>query len=84
VYCGTVYDVDELTVDHVQPRTRQGDHSGGNLVTACRACNTRKGQSSLASFLASDPVSRQNFFLYATTVWPRHLRALEQELKAKR
>ena len=32
-----------LTVDHVQPRMRGGDRSGGNLVTACGGCNARKG-----------------------------------------
>jgi 5-methylcytosine-specific restriction endonuclease McrA len=81
VYCGAVFASDELTVDHLQPRVQRGDHSGGNLVTACRACNTRKGGLSLASFLALDPVARSNFLLYATAVWPRHLRALEEEFK---
>ena len=39
---------DLLTVDHVQPRIRGGDRSGGNLVTACGACNARKGSMRLA------------------------------------
>jgi 5-methylcytosine-specific restriction endonuclease McrA len=81
VYCGQVFDVVDLTVDHVQPRVSQGDASGGNLVTACRVCNTRKGSHRLAEFLASDNTARENFFQYAVAVWPRHLRALEQELR---
>jgi 5-methylcytosine-specific restriction endonuclease McrA len=81
VYCGGVFEDVDLTVDHVQPRVRNGDHSGGNLVTACQACNTRKGARRLAEFLGSDPSVRQNFFLYATAVWPRHLRAVEEELR---
>ena len=43
VYCGERFEPDLLTVDHVQPRMRGGDRSGGNLVTACGACNARKG-----------------------------------------
>jgi 5-methylcytosine-specific restriction endonuclease McrA len=80
VYCGTIFDAVDLTVDHVQPRVRQGDRSGGNLVTACRACNTRKGDQRVATFLHHDPVARDNFFRYAKGIWPRHLRALEEEL----
>ena len=83
VYCGQVFDSDDLTLDHIQPRVQQGDQSGGNLVTACKSCNTRKGQSSLAEFLNAEPLTRENFFLYATAVWPRHLRALEQALNSK-
>ncbi len=80
VYCGNVFDVAELTVDHVQPQVRSGDRSGGNLVTACRSCNTRKGAQRLSTFLASDPVALRNFFQYSLSVWPRHLRTLEEEL----
>ena len=80
VYCAGVFDAADLTVDHIQPRARQGDRSGGNLVTACQSCNTRKGAHRLSVFLAEEPDARENFFRYAVSVWPRHLRALEQEL----
>jgi 5-methylcytosine-specific restriction endonuclease McrA len=82
VYCGGVFEDEDLTVDHIQPRVRQGDASGGNLVTACRTCNRRKGHQPLARFLASESLARENFFRYATAVWPRHLRAVEEELRA--
>lgn len=39
-YCGSKND---LTIDHVQPRSRGGDDSWENLVTACIRCNNRKG-----------------------------------------
>jgi 5-methylcytosine-specific restriction endonuclease McrA len=81
VYCGLVLDAASLTVDHVQPRLHLGDQSGGNLVTACQACNTRKGHQRLAVFLAADVGRRDNFFRYATAVWPRHLRAVRDELQ---
>ena len=33
----------DLTLDHVVPKHRGGGHSWDNLVSACRACNHRKG-----------------------------------------
>ncbi len=42
-YCGATPGRDQLTVDHVVPRSRGGDHSWENLVTACKPCNHRKG-----------------------------------------
>ncbi len=40
-YCGT--STNDLTLDHVIPRHRGGNHSWENLVSACRQCNHRKG-----------------------------------------
>lgn len=37
-YCGARAE----TVDHVVPRSRGGVHAWGNVVAACRRCNTRK------------------------------------------
>jgi 5-methylcytosine-specific restriction endonuclease McrA len=82
VYCGEIYPVEALTVDHVQPRSRGGDGSPGNLVTACAPCNTRKGGLRLAAFLLGDPVAHANFRRLAVHVWPRHLRALEEAITA--
>ena len=42
-YCGEKRGVAELTLDHIQPRSRGGDNSPVNIVTACIACNNRKG-----------------------------------------
>ena len=80
VYCGTQSPVEALTLDHVQPRVRGGDHSEGNLVTACRACNILKGHRRLSFFLHENPIARELFFRNALHVWPRHMRALEEEL----
>ena len=79
-YCGQIFPAEELTVDHVQPRLRGGDRSAGNLVTACKGCNTLKGHRRVAEFLRDEPVARTNFFRYARHVWARHLRAVEEEL----
>jgi hypothetical protein len=80
VYCGELFEPDDLSVDHVQPKMRGGDGSGGNVVTACRGCNTAKGGARLSQYLAANPVARRNFFLHARYVWPRHLRAVAEEL----
>lgn len=80
VYCGRIHVADELTVDHVQARSRGGDRSGGNLVTACRACNARKGRRRLAEFLTEDSAAHANFRRWAVHVWKRHLRTLEEEI----
>lgn len=78
VYCGETFPAEALSLDHVQPRMRGGDNSEGNLVTACRACNTAKGSLPAWSFLAELPVERENFLRYATAVWARHLRAIRE------
>ncbi|VXD25914.1 HNH endonuclease [Planktothrix serta PCC 8927] len=40
-YCG--YTGDDLTLDHVIPRSRGGGDTWENLVSACVQCNVRKG-----------------------------------------
>jgi 5-methylcytosine-specific restriction endonuclease McrA len=39
-YCGSR---DDLTFDHVQPRSRGGRTSWENIITACARCNLAKG-----------------------------------------
>ena len=80
VYCGTQLPAEELTLDHVQPRVRGGDRSEGNLVTACEACNTKKGQHRLSFFLHENADARAHFFEHAVHVWPRLMRLLRDEL----
>ncbi|MEM6644295.1 MAG: HNH endonuclease [Bacteroidota bacterium] len=55
-YCGTSKD---LTLDHVIPRSKGGKSSWTNLVTACKKCNSIKGDYSLEKAgmkLANKPV----------------------------
>ena len=42
-YCGEKKPAGELTLDHILPRSRGGDNSPVNVVTACVPCNGRKG-----------------------------------------
>lgn len=83
VYCGGQFAPSALTVDHVQPLARGGDHSGGNVVTACGACNLRKGDRRLAEFLLDERDTLAHFRTHARHVWPRHLRALDEALAAE-
>jgi len=39
-YCGTHK---ELTIDHLVPKAKGGKTSWNNLVTACKKCNSKKG-----------------------------------------
>jgi 5-methylcytosine-specific restriction enzyme A len=42
-YCGNKFKFSELTLDHVVPLARGGTTSPGNVVPACRTCNSQKG-----------------------------------------
>jgi len=41
-YCGRKFAHADLTMDHLIPLARGGKSSKGNLVPACKDCNTRK------------------------------------------
>lgn len=42
LYCGVPFRANDLTFDHLIPRSRGGRTSWDNIVTACQDCNTRK------------------------------------------
>jgi 5-methylcytosine-specific restriction endonuclease McrA len=42
-YCHRTLPSNELTLDHVVPRSRAGESAWENLVTCCNACNNHKG-----------------------------------------
>ena len=46
-YCGGAYRTEELTFDHIVPRSRGGRTLWDNVVTACEPCNLKKGHRSL-------------------------------------
>jgi 5-methylcytosine-specific restriction endonuclease McrA len=45
-YCARAFAPQELTLDHIVPRSRGGDSTWDNLVASCRSCNNRKGDRS--------------------------------------
>ena len=42
-YCGKRYPTNELSLDHVVPRSQGGQSTWENIVCACIDCNVRKG-----------------------------------------
>lgn len=57
-YCGKsiqanfTHQLDEATVDHVQPESKGGSDSDENLVAACRSCNSQKRHRTLEEYRA--------------------------------
>lgn len=43
-YCGRLTAPKELTMDHIVPVSRGGKSTKGNVVPACKECNTAKKQ----------------------------------------
>ncbi len=41
-YCKSQFKVAELTMDHIVPIVRGGRSTKGNVVPACKACNSKK------------------------------------------
>jgi 5-methylcytosine-specific restriction endonuclease McrA len=41
-YCGGTFPAEELTMDHIVPLARGGKSIRGNVVPACKECNSRK------------------------------------------
>ena len=69
-YCGLkTKNSKNLTIDHVHPRCLGGDDSWTNLVTACRQCNSKKGNKLLKEFgceLLRKPKKPKNYALHLT------------------
>jgi len=47
-YCG---EIDDLSWDHLIPRSRGGPDSAENLVLCCRSCNSSKGSKGLYAWI---------------------------------
>ena len=77
-YCGR--NDGNLTIDHVVPRHKGGRQSWTNLVTACQACNRRKGGKTVSA--ANMTLLRQPFEPPATALYlySRYLRDNEDWL----
>jgi hypothetical protein len=43
VYCQKQLNTEELSVDHILPKSRGGKDTWENLATACKSCNCLKG-----------------------------------------
>ncbi|GAB1536980.1 HNH endonuclease [Geovibrio sp. ADMFC3] len=41
-YCGRQFPPEEITMDHIVPIARGGTSTKGNVVPACKECNSKK------------------------------------------
>lgn len=66
-YCGETKD---LTLDHVIPKSKGGKTNWKNLVTACKKCNTKKGDLSVkeAGLTLKKPPFRPSQFMFLADV----------------
>lgn len=63
-YCGSK--LNQLTIDHIIPKSRGGEHTWENLTTACVRCNNFKGNrtpSEAKMTLMTKPI-RPNYFTF--------------------
>jgi 5-methylcytosine-specific restriction endonuclease McrA len=51
VYCGKSYELSQLTLDHVIPRSAGGETIVSNIVPACEKCNQKKASKEWRSFM---------------------------------
>ncbi len=77
-YCGSSHPAEYLTFDHLVPRSRGGSTVWTNVVTACEACNLRKGHrlpEEAGVFPLRKPCRPTNFTLQANgrAFPPNHL-----------
>lgn len=50
VWCGATLEDAVLTLDHLKPYSKKGDHDATNLVTCCHRCNSSRGNRSVTAF----------------------------------
>ena len=75
-YCGREMEEKKLTYDHVIPRVQGGKTRFENIVTACRACNSRKGGRTPAQAgmrLLSKPIAPKSLMLNGILRLPREV-----------
>lgn len=51
MYCGlSIEEGAQLSLDHIEPRSRDGSNSESNLVTSCVKCNSSRGNRPVEDF----------------------------------
>ncbi len=73
-YCEQRFGITELTLDHVIPRSKGGKLVWSNTVTACKACNFRKGS------MAAEELPHMGMRL-RNKPYPPTLHELQQKLR---
>jgi 5-methylcytosine-specific restriction endonuclease McrA len=48
LYCGQVFPIMSLTIDHIHPKSKGGKTTWDNVASACKPCNNYKDNKTLA------------------------------------
>lgn len=51
MYCGSTFEAEWFTLDHVIPREKGGSNKSSNLVCSCQSCNSSKGTKNALTWL---------------------------------
>ncbi len=61
-YCGGKFSPEEITMDHIVPVSRGGKSVKGNIVAACKACNSKKKYYTPAEIILRDDLNNDVSF----------------------
>ena len=61
-HCGGFFVSDTLTMDHIVPIARGGKSTRGNLVPACKSCNSNKKYYTPAEVILKEKLDKDVFF----------------------
>ena len=61
-YCGGFFASDTLTMDHIVPIARGGKSTRGNLVPACKSCNSNKKYYTPAEVILKEKLDKDVYF----------------------
>jgi 5-methylcytosine-specific restriction protein A len=57
-YCGGKFAPEEITMDHIVPISRGGKSGKGNIVAACKTCNSKKKYYTPAEIILRDDMEK--------------------------
>lgn len=61
-YCGGKFKPEEITMDHIVPVSRGGKSGKGNIVAACKTCNSQKKYYTPAEIILRDDMGKDVSF----------------------
>lgn len=67
-YCHMHKSVSELSMDHIIPKSKGGRTEWANVVTACKSCNSRKGNKLISHSL--NPYEPSHYELFKSANFP--------------
>ncbi len=53
-FCGIILDKNNISVDHICPKSLKGNNYISNYLICCKTCNNKKGSKTIEEFLIED------------------------------